>query len=92
MASYAEDKERQRQGIPLFKDKKTKDGWVLNLIKQNEEILSTSLYDPSGRLVDNKAFLTQNEEDVSKLRDYVALFDEDPIKNNGKMCKITLIR
>jgi hypothetical protein len=92
MASYAEDKERQRQGVPLFKDKKTKDGWVLNLIKQNEEILSTSLYDPSGRLVDNKAFLTQNEEDVSKLRDYVALFDEDPIKNNGKMCKITLIR
>lgn len=92
MASYKEDKERQKQGIPLFKDKKTKDGWVLNLVKQNEEILSTSVYDPSGKLMENKAFLTQDDSEVAKLREYVALFEEDPAKNFSKMTRITLER
>ena len=92
MASYAEDRERQRRGEILFKDKRVKDGWVLNLVKQNEDILSTSLYDSSGKLLENKAFLTQNDAEVDKLREYVALFEEDPEKNYSKMSRITIER
>lgn len=83
-----EDMARQQKGIPLFKDKKVKDGWVLNLVKQNEAILSTSLYDPSGRVVENKVFLTQKDEDIEKFREYISLFEENPEKNQKKMTKI----
>jgi len=83
-----EDIERQEKGIPLFKEKKIKDGWVLNLVKQNEAILSTSLYDPSGRVVENKVFLTQEDSDIQKFREYISLFEDNPEKNYRKMSKI----
>jgi hypothetical protein len=74
----------------IFKDKKIKNGWVLNLIKQNEEILSTSLYDASGKLMENKAFLTQLDNDIVKLREYILLFEENPELNFDKMTRIKL--
>jgi hypothetical protein len=74
----------------IFKDKKIKNGWVLNLIKQNEEILSTSLYDASGKLMENKAFLTQLDSDIVKLREYILLFEENPELNFDKMTRIKL--
>lgn len=90
MASYAEDRERQRRGEILFKDKRVKDGWVLNLVKQNEDILSTSLYDSSGKMLENKTFLTQKDEDIEKLKEYVKLFEENPEENYLRMSRITL--
>ncbi len=90
MASYAEDRERQRRGEILFKDKRIKDGWVLNLVKQNEDILSTSLYDASGKMLENKTFLTQKDEDIAKLKEYVTLFEENPEANYPRMSRITL--
>jgi hypothetical protein len=84
------EEERQAAGIPLFKDKKVKDGWVLNLFKQNEEILSTSLYNQMGQMVENKAFLTQTVAGVEMLAEYIALFDEDPEKNYKKMMRINV--
>lgn len=90
MSSYAEDRERQRRGEILFKDKRVKDGWVLNLVKQNEDILSTSLYNSAGKMLESKTFLTQKEEDIQKLKEYVTLFEEDPELNYGKMSKIIL--
>ena len=90
MASHKSEEERQQAGIPLFKDKKVKDGWVLNFVKQNDKLLSTSLYNSAGRLVENKMFLTENPADVEKLKEYVALFEEDPEKNYKKMRKIVL--
>ena len=84
------DEERQQAGIPLFKDKKYKDGWTLNLFKQNEEILSTSLYDASGGMVENKAFMTQNDEEVLMLKQYIALFEAGPEKSYKQMSKIKL--
>ena len=74
----------------IFKDKKIKNGWVLNLIKQNEEILSTSLYDASGKLMENKAFLTQLDNDIVKLRENILLFEENPELNFDKMTRIKL--
>jgi hypothetical protein len=92
MSSYAEDRERQRRGEILFKDKRVKDGWVLNMVKQNEDILSTSLYDASGKMLENKTFLTQVDDDIEKFREYVKLFEENPEQNYTKMSRITLIR
>lgn len=88
MVSFRNETERQQAGIPLFKDKKIKDGWTLNIVKQNDTILSTSLYDPSGRSVENKAFMTQKQEDVELLREYMTLFEGSPEKNYKKMAKI----
>jgi|688.fasta_scaffold1600959_2 hypothetical protein len=88
MQSYKEEKDRQSAGIPLFTDKKVKDGWVLNLVKQNDELLSTSLYDPSGTVIENKVFLTQNDVDVLHLKEYITLFDDGPDKNIRAITKI----
>lgn len=89
MATMTET-ERQAAGIPLFKDKKVKDGWVLNMVKQNDMLLSTSLYNPAGVIVENKMFETQQSEQVEKLKEYLALFDENPEKNYRKMMSIKL--
>lgn len=88
MTTRKEDMERQANGIPLFKDKKIKDGWVLNLVKQNEMILSTSLYNPSGQVMENKVFLTQKDTDIENFREYLSLFEEGPEKTYRKMSKI----
>lgn len=88
--SYKEEKERQQSGDSLFKDKKTKDGWVLNLVKQNDEILSTSVYNSAGKLMENKAFMTQNDDEVNKLREYIMLFEDNPEKNYGRMSRIKI--
>lgn len=72
----------------LFKEKRFKNGWVLNLVKMNEEILSTSLYDSFGKMIENKAFLTQNVNDIESFKEYLRLFEEDPEKNIRKMSKI----
>lgn len=90
MSSYSKEQERQRAGIPLFKDKKTKNGWVLNLVKQNDELLSTSLYNSEGVCLENKVFLTQQAKHVSMLKEYIAFFEEDPQKNYKKMSKINI--
>lgn len=82
------EEERQAAGIPLFKDKKIKDGWTLNLFKHNDKILSTSLYDASGRMVENKAFMTQEDAEILMLKEYVALFEDGPEKNYRLMTKI----
>ena len=88
MQSHDEEKKRQSAGIPLFKDKKVKDGWVLNIFKQNDEILSTSLYNPFGQMLENKVFMTQREGDIDLLKDYIALFERGPDDNSRKMSKI----
>ena len=88
MISHEEETNRQQAGIALFKDKKIKDGWVLNMVKQNDIILSTSLYDSTGKAVENKVFLTQENEDIEKLRIYISLFEDSPSKNYKKMSKI----
>ena len=84
------DEERQRAGIPLFKDKKIKDGWTLNLVKQNEQLLSTSLYNASGKMVENKVFMTQDEDQIMKLKQYISLFEAGPEKSYKMMAKIKL--
>ncbi len=82
--------ERQAAGIALFKDKKIKDGWVLNIIKQNDILLSLSLYNPAGTIVENKMFETQKDEQVLLLKEYISLFEENPEKNHKKMMNIKL--
>jgi hypothetical protein len=82
--------ERQAAGIALFKDKKIKDGWVLNIIKQNDILLSLSLYNPAGTIVENKMFETQKDEQVLLLKEYISLFEENPEKNYKKMMNIKL--
>ena len=82
--------ERQAAGIALFKDKKIKDGWVLNIIKQNDILLSLSLYNPAGTIVENKMFETQKDEQVLLLKEYISLFEENPEKNYKKMLNIKL--
>ena len=82
--------ERQAAGIPLFKDKKIKDGWVLNIIKQNDVLLSLSLYNPAGTIVENKMFETQKDEQILLLKEYISLFEENPEKNYKKMTNIKL--
>ena len=82
--------ERQAAGIALFKDKKIKDGWVLNIIKQNDILLSLSLYNPAGTIVENKMFETQKDEQVLLLKEYNSLFEENPEKNYKKMMNIKL--
>jgi len=82
------EEQNQMTGTPLFKDKKIKEGWTLNLFKQNEQILSTSLYDSGGRMVENKAFLTQYDDEIALLREYIELFEESPEKNYKKMSRI----
>lgn len=82
--------ERQAAGIPLFKDKKIKDGWVLNIVKQNDILLSISLYNPAGTIVENKMFETQKDEQVLLLKEYISLFEENPEKNYKKMMNIKL--
>ena len=82
--------ERQAAGIALFKDKKIKDGWVLNIIKQNDILLSLSLYNPAGTIVENKMFETQKDEQVILLKEYISLFEENPEKNYKKMMNIKL--
>lgn len=82
--------ERQAAGIALFKDKKIKDGWVLNIIKQNDILLSISLYNPAGTIVENKMFETQKDEQVLLLKEYISLFEENPEKNYKKMMNIKL--
>lgn len=72
----------------LFKEKKVKDGWVLNMVKQNDVILSTSLYDSFGQGVDDKTFLVQNEDDVHRFKEYLELFDSGPEKNHQKMINL----
>lgn len=84
------ESERQSLGQPLFTEKKVKNGWVLNLVKQNDELLSTSLYDASGKIVENKMFETQNIEQITKLNEYIALFESNPEKNYRQMMKIKL--
>ncbi len=84
------DEDRQRAGIPLFRDKKIKDGWTLNIVKQNEQLLSTSLYNASGKMVENKMFMTQDEEQIKKLKQYVSLFEAGPDKSYKLMTKIKL--
>lgn len=82
--------ERQAAGIALFKDKKIKDGWVLNIVKQNDILLSISLYNPAGTIVENKMFETQKDEQVLLLKEYISLFEENPEKNYKKMMNIKL--
>ena len=82
--------ERQAAGIALFKDKKIKDGWVLNIIKQNDILLSLSLYNPAGTIVENKMFETQKDEQVLLLKEYISLFEENPEKYYKKMMNIKL--
>jgi hypothetical protein len=82
--------ERQAAGIALFKDKKIKDGWVLNIVKQNDILLSLSLYNPAGTIVENKMFETQKDEQVLLLKEYISLFEENPEKNYKKMMNIKL--
>lgn len=88
MASYKDDLEKQAAGIPLFKEKRIKDGWTLNIVKQNDDVLSTSLYDSVGKVVENKAFLTQKDEEIDKLREYVRLFEDGPEKNLRRMTNL----
>lgn len=88
MQSYEEEKKRQSAGIPLFKDKKVKDGWVLNIFKHNDEILSTTLYDSTGQMIENKVFMTQKTNDIGYLKDYIQLFESGPDDNLKKMMKI----
>ncbi len=83
--------ERQANKIPLFKDKKIKEGWTLNLVKQNEQILSTSLYDASGRMIENKVFMTQKEDEIAMLREYITLFESGPEKSFKLMAKINTV-
>ena len=88
MISHREETKRQQAGITLFKEQKVKDGWVLNLVKQNADILSTSLYNPAGRMVENKAFLIQKDEDIAIFNTYILLFEENPAKNYKAMSKL----
>lgn len=84
------DVERQKAGIPLFKEKKVKDGWVLNMVKQNSELLSVSLYNEAGTIVESKMFETQKEDQIEKLREYISLFEDNPQQNYRKMMQIKL--
>ena len=84
------DLERQKAGLVIFRDKKIKDGWTLNLVKQTERKLTTTLYDASGRMVENKVFYTQEEDQISKLKQYISLFEAGPDKNYKKMLRMIL--
>ncbi len=74
----------------VFKDKKTNRGWVLNMVKMNEVLLTTSLYDDSGAFMETKAFNLNYESDLEIFRIYLSLFEDNPQKNLQKMLKLTL--
>jgi len=59
-----------------FKDKRTKNGWVLNLVKVNDIHITSSLYDDGGSFVESKTFNLNYENDMDILRKYIELFEE----------------
>jgi len=51
----------------VFKDKKTKNGWVLNLVKVNDVHITSSLYDDAGSFIESKTFDVRYENDLNIL-------------------------
>ena len=73
-----------------FKDKRTKNGWVLNVVKVNDIHITSSLYDDNGSFVESKTFNINYENDMEILRKYIALFEENPEKNKKTMLRLIL--
>jgi len=73
-----------------FKDKRTKNGWVLNLVKVNDIHITSSLYDDGGSFVESKTFNLNYENDMDILRKYIELFEENPEKNKKTMLRLIL--
>lgn len=80
--------DNQKAGIPVFQDKKVNSGWILNIVKNNSMMMTTSLYDDSGTFMETMAFNTKTENDLEIFRKYVEYFEEDPKKNLQKMLKL----
>lgn len=80
--------ENQKAGIPVFKDKKVNNGWILNIVKNNSIIMTTSLYDDADTFIESMAFNTQIENDLEIFRKYVEYFEDNPKNNLQKMLKL----
>jgi len=74
----------------VFKEKKYNEGWVLNIVKNNETVLTTSLYNDSGTFVELKAFNIKLENDLEMFRIYIKWFEDNPVKNLQKMLKLKI--
>jgi hypothetical protein len=69
----------------LFKDSYHKMGWNLNVVKNNEIVITTSLYNEFGKIVETKSFRTTQSEDLKSLKEYIELFLDNPKKNLQKI-------
>ena len=74
----------------VFQDKKTNRGWVLNIVKNNDVMITTSLYDDGGAFIETRAFNLKMDNDIKILRRYIELFEDHPKKNLQKMLRLTL--
>ena len=74
----------------VFQDKKTNRGWVLNIVKNNDVMITTSLYDDGGAFIETMAFNLKMDNDIKILRRYIELFEDHPKKNLQKMLRLTL--
>lgn len=72
----------------LFKESRTNFGWTLNVVKINNTLITTSLYDNSDKLVETKSFNLDESNELPLLKQYISLFDEDVEKNIKKMTSI----
>ena len=72
----------------LFKDSYHKFGWVLNVVKNNEIVITTSLYNDFDKIVETKSFRTTQPEDLKALKEYIELFLDNPKKNLRKIQSI----
>jgi len=59
----------------LFNEKKTNNGWILNIFKNNEIVLTTSLYDDGGTFIESRGFKLNQNKDIESLKRYVDLFE-----------------
>jgi len=65
----------------IFSETKSKNGWVLEINKNNNLFITTSLYDKSGLFREAKSFSLKKDNDLIFFKKYVELFEENPDKN-----------
>lgn len=65
----------------IFSETKSKNGWVLEINKNNNIFITTTLYDKSGVFRESKSFSLKNDNDLIFFKKYIELFEADPDKN-----------
>ena len=73
---------------PVFKEKLRNRGWVLNMVKNDTTMMTTSLYDDGGQFIETMAYNLKIDNDLKIFRLYVSYFEEHPRDNLQKMLRL----